>query len=140
MQANQNTLRNPDTFHFNVGNVGSITLASPGVATPAALAFFGQINIGGPRRISVCHLHLIEDGSAPSVLNLELWRRRSGTMTRLCELQYVAPVGSDFITIGEVPADSALLAGDYLFVQAVTGTTLSGGGDGLTVDVHYRFA
>lgn len=140
MQANQNTLRNPDTFHFNVGNIGSISLGSPNVATPAAMAFFGQINIASPRSIRVCHLHLIEDGSAPTVINLELWRRRDGTMTRLAELAYTAPFGSDFITISALPDDAELRPRDYLFVQAVTGTTLAGGGSGLTVDLHYRFS
>jgi hypothetical protein len=129
----------PETVHFNVGNVGSPSLATPGTATPAALAFFGQINIRYACTIAVNHLHMIDDGSSPGRLELELWRRRSGTMTRLTQLSYVAPAGSDYVTIEAVPADPDLLAGDYLFCQAVTGTNLSNVGNGLTVDVHFRY-
>lgn len=129
----------PGTIHFNIGNVGAITLGAPGVANPAAMAFFGQLNIASFRTIVVNHLHLTEDGAAPSVLNIELWRRRSGVMTRLTQLTYTAPAGADFVTVGAVPAGdlAQLQPGDYLFCQAVTGTTLAGGGDGLTVDVHF---
>jgi len=136
-----NALSRPDTFHFNIGNIGAITLGATGVATPAAMSFFGQINIASPRQIVVTHLHLIDDGAAPSVINIEFWRRRDGVMTLLSSPSYVAPLG-DFSTVGAVPATDALrtlIEGDYLFCQAVTGTALGGGGNGLTCDVHYTF-
>jgi hypothetical protein len=139
--AQRNVLLRPDTFHFNVGNIGAIALGATGVATPAAMAYFGQININSPRQITATHLHLIEDGAAPSVINLEFWRRRGGVMTQLSSVSYVAPAGADFITRVATPtgALAALMEGDYLFVQAVTGTTIAGGGNGLTADVHYDF-
>ena len=128
----------PDTFHFNIGNIGSLSLApTPGVADPAAMGFFGQINISAPRRIAVTHIHLTVDGSSPTVIIIEFWRRRNGVMTQLTTVRYTAPAGGDFVTVGAVPSDPDLLAGDYLFCQVVTGTSISGGGDGLTCDVHY---
>lgn len=130
----------PETQHFPIGNIGAVVNGAPGVPTPAALANFGQLNMRTTRRIVVCHLHLIQDGAAPSRLNLEVYRRRDGVMTRLVELQYIAPAGVDFITIAGVPATEALRqirAGDYLYCQSVTGSTIAGGGNGLTVDVHF---
>lgn len=139
MRKAVNVVDTPDTFHFNVGNIGAITLGTPNVATPAAMSFFGQINIAYARRIRFTHLHLIDDGVAPSVINAEIWRRRSGAMTRLTQMTYTAPFGSDFVEITAVPTDNQLWAGDYLFAQVVTGTTIAGGGNGLTLDVHYSF-
>lgn len=136
-------LRIPDTFHFNIGNVaaGLPTLGTPGVASAAAMSFFGQINIRTPRRLAVNHIHIIDDGVG-SVFNMELWRRRSGVMTRLTQVTYTAGVG-DFATIGATPAtdDLAFLnAGDYLFAQFVTGSVLGATpANGLTFDVHYAY-
>lgn len=134
-----NTPGYPQTVHFNIGTLGTPSIATPGTATPAALAYFGQINIRYHMRIAVNHLHMIDDGSSPGQLNLELWRRRDGTMTRLTQLSYDAPYGSDYVTIAAVPDDPQLLAGDYLMCQAVTGTNLSNVGGGLTVDVHFSW-
>jgi hypothetical protein len=134
-------LRNPsynisETVHFNIGNIGTPAAAAPGTPTAAALAFFGQINIHKFGWIQFVHLHLIEDGTA-GALNLEVYRRRAGAMTRIAQLGYIAP-SADFVTITSVPsaADAKLEPGDYLFCQAVTPFTLANG-NGLTVDVHF---
>lgn len=136
----RNPLPLPDTFHFNIGNIGAPALGAPGVATPAAMTYFGQINIASPRRIEYTHIHIIVDGAAPGALVAEIWRRRSGVMTLLTTMTYTAPAGADFVQIETAPATDALASlqrGDYLFAQAVTGTNLGGGWNGLTLDVHY---
>lgn len=137
-----NILKYPDTFHFNIGNIGAPSLGAPGVATPAAMSYFGQINISSPRRIQYTHIHIIVDGAAPGALVAEIWRRRSGVMTLLTTMTYTAPAGANFVQVQTVPATAELASlrrGDYLYAQAVTGTNLGGGWNGLTLDVHYAF-
>lgn len=123
------------TNYFLVMRDVAPTLAVPGVATAAAMAFFGQINIDVTAIIAVAHLHLIEGGTAPTVVEIELWRRRGGVLTQLATLTHTAD-GTDFTTVGAVPADPQLVRGDYLFLQANTNSNALGTVNGLTVDVH----
>lgn len=131
----------PETQHFNIGTIGAITLATPGVSSAAAQGYFGQINVSQDKEIEVAHLHMVVGGVAAQELHLELWRRRDGAMTFLCAMDYVSVGGETYVTRGGVPAgDLAVLrSGDYLFCQAVTGSTAAPG-SGLTIDIHYRFA
>ena len=131
----------PETLHFNIGTLGAPTLATPGVPTPAAFGFFGRLNIAQDKEIRFAHLHLEVGGAAGQELHLELWRRRNSLMTFLCAMDYVSVGGETYITIDVVPAGELVISrdGDYLFCQAVTGTT-GAPGDGLTVDTHFNFA
>ena len=127
------------TVHFLVGNIGGPATAAPGVATPAAMAFFGQLNIDTSRRIAHFHIHAIEGGNIADVLEVELWRRRGGVLTLLATNTYVS-AGADFATSGTGFGSEdlrALFPGDYLFAQATTNTAL-GAIDGITVDVHFN--
>lgn len=131
----------PETLHFNIGTLGAPTLAAPGVATPAAFAFFGRLNVAQDKELEVAHLHLEVGGAAGQQLHLEIWRRRDGVMTLLCPLDYVSVGGETYITRAGIPVGELAMvrAGDYIFCQAVTGST-GAPGDGLTVDLHYLFA
>lgn len=123
-----------DTIHFNVGNVGAPTIAPvAGVASPAAMATFGQLNIRTPRLIAFWHIHLTL--GAAGNLGVELWRQRAGVLVLLDTNTAVNP--SNFSTDASVPADRTLQAGDYLFAQAISATAIGAGADGLTVDIHF---
>lgn len=131
----------PDTIHFEIGNVGGIPApTAPGTPNPATMAFFGQLNIATDREIEVIHLHLTEQGAAPTVINMEFYRERNDVFTRIAELSYVAPFGSNFTKTPAFPVGALAesKAGDYLYAQHVTGTTLAGGGNGMTLDVHFK--
>jgi hypothetical protein len=127
-----------NTVHFNIGTLGAPALAPvAGVADPAALAFFGQINVAYSRHIRVFHIHMIVDGSGGD-LTVELWRLRGAALARVATATYTAPVGADFVRVPGFPlsADVAVVReGDYLLAQAVAPFTLANA-DGLTVDVH----
>jgi hypothetical protein len=99
------------------------------------LAYFGQLNIAYPRRIRWIHQHLIKGGNGD--LNIDVFRRRSGAMVLLTQLESTNP--SDFFTLSGVISDEELLPGDYLYAQVTAATAITGGGaDGLTVDVHFQ--
>ncbi len=133
-------LSRPETRHFNIGTLGSPVIATPGTANPAALSYFGQVNIPQDKEITVIHLHMISGGAAGQQLNLELYRRRDGNMVRIVELMYAATGGETYVTVGAVPVGELAMVrwSDYIFCQAVTGTTATPG-TGLTVDVHFMF-
>ena len=128
------------TVHFNVGNVGTPALGTPGTLTAAAAALFGQLNIRDSMRVGVTHLHLCEGGSS-GTLTIELFRRRpglTGAFTRIATLS-ATNTTPDFGYVGAVPVDDLALleAGDYLFAQATAGTLVTAGGaDGITLDIH----
>jgi len=129
-----NFQKKDQTVHFNIGNVGTPTLAgTPGTADPAALAFFGQINIHRDCTISLIHLHLVEGGTGVDI-GIDVFRRRSGVMTLLTQLSLSGTV-ADYSTDSGTVTDTALQAGDYLFCQATTATL--GGSNGITVDIHF---
>lgn len=131
------TTSGTETQHLNVGNIGAPAVGVATVPTPAALSFFGQMNVSRPKRIRVCHMHLIEDATGGD-LTIELYRRRSGVFTLLGTISYTAPT-SDFITAALVPVgDLANVANeDYIYAQALVVTAVGNGADGLTVDVHF---
>lgn len=126
------------TIHFNVG-IGTPALGTPGTLTPAAAAFFGQLHMHARARISVLHLHVVEDG-ASGTATVEVYRRRGGVATLLGAITQASGVG-DFSTVPVVPATEALQTvepGDYLFCQATAATLFTAGGaNGITVDVHF---
>lgn len=123
-----------DTIHFNVGNVGAPAVApTPGVADAAAMSVFGQLNIATQRRIAFWHLHVLLGGTG--TLTVELWRSRNGVLTLLDSNSIVNP--TDFDTVTSVPSSPILLSGDYLFAQATDASAISGGADGLTIDIHF---
>lgn len=128
-----------ETVHFRTGQVAAanLQLATPGTPAAASMAFFGQLNMPFPRTIRVMHLHLIDNGTSGN-LTLEVYRRRSGTLTRLGILDATSSDG-DFATIATVPAgDLALIeAGDYLFCQPTAKDLVTNGANGLTVDIHF---
>lgn len=127
------------TVHFNIGNIGAPGVGSAGVFTPAAAAYFGQVNVERDVTIRACHLHLIDGGSNTGTLTVEVWRKRLGVYTRLVILSVVNPPDDAFD--GAVPAGDSLAdlkAGDYLFAQVTAATAVTGGGaNGLTVDIHF---
>lgn len=130
----------PETLHFPIGTLGPPSLATPGVPTPAALAFFGRLNVSQDKEIRFAHLHLEVGGAGGQELHLELWRRRNSVMTFLVALDYVSVGGETYITRSATPVGDLVVLwdGDYLMMQAVTGTTANPG-DGLTGDVHFDF-
>ena len=126
------------TVHLNVGNVGGLVFGVAGVPTIAALAFFGQANIPTHARISVCHLHVIDAGTAGQT-EVEWYRRRAGVFTLLGSATHVFTDG-DLATAALVPATPALRAlepGDYIYAQALSGEPNI---NGVTVDVHLEAA
>lgn len=124
------------TVHFNVGNIGSPTTATPGEFSPAAAAYFGQINIPTDVSIRTIHLHLLDGGDNSGELAVEIWRKRNGSFTSLGSVSVNDPSDDAFDAL--VPSDPDLLAGDYLFAQATSvGAVTGGNANGLTVDVHF---
>jgi hypothetical protein len=131
-----------ETVHFRCGqaSAGFLVLATPGVPSPASMAFFGQLNQPHARTISRIHLHLIlaGGGAAGDALTIEVYRRRAGTFTLLATLTLTVADGDNSFD-GVTPAgDLALVeAGDYLFCQPTAKDLVTGGGNGITVDVHF---
>ncbi|MCK4717653.1 MAG: hypothetical protein KAT70_03200 [Thermoplasmata archaeon] len=124
-----------NTVHFNIGKLGSPSVApTPGTPDPAAMAIFSQLNISTNRAVSVLHLHGVEDQGS-GTMTVEVYRRRDAVLTLMGSLTLPGG-GGDFDTAALVPADTLLLAGDYIFAQ-LTDYSGAGGYDGITVDVHF---
>lgn len=123
------------TSHFNAAVVkAGSTTGTPGTPTPAAMAPFGCFNIWSDRRISVVHAHVVADGSG-GTMSLELWRRRSGTFTRIGTVS-VPSGGGDLVDRNFTVTDPVLERWDYLFLQPTS--LMTGGDQGTLVDVHYE--
>jgi hypothetical protein len=121
-----------DTIHFNIRGPFPPTLAPvPGTPSAAAMAFWGTLNIATTRTIAFMHLHQMDDGAGNAVV--EVYRLRAGVFTLLGNITLVQGTG-DFAFATVVSADPLLLAGDYLYAQAITAPV---GGAGFTIDVHF---
>lgn len=126
------------TIHFDIGNIGTPVLAPNGTPDPDAMATFGQLNIHEDTPIEFMHMHIILDGSTGAA-EVEMYRFRDSVHTHLGTFTQTAGAG-DFNTTGLVPTGSLaqLKRGDYLFCQATTASLFTaGGGDGLTLDIHF---
>lgn len=130
------TMRN-QTIHFNIGNVGTPTLAdNMEVPDADAMSTFGQLNICCDSKIKFIHMHMCKSGSAGAA-GVEVYRYRDSSFTLLASLA-MFPADGDFATDSVIPADRQLNAGDYLFCQATTGSLFTNGADGMTVDIHFE--
>jgi hypothetical protein len=131
----------PETAHFSAAVAGPVTLAPPGVPTPAAFAVFGVINIRDPETIAFANVHgMFDNGGAVNGV-FELWKLDSPgalpVLIAVCSItgglgNYQAAV------FGFLTDDLRRVeAGNYLLCQATTASTGSPY-SGYTIDVHFE--
>lgn len=129
-----------ETLHFSAALAGALTLAPPGIATPAAFAVFGVLNVRDPATIFVSNVHGMLDAGATQAV-FELWRLDppSGVPVQLGTCTIVGGSG-DYATANFVFLSDELKnvpGGSYLIVQATTDSTGSPY-SGYTIDIHFE--
>lgn len=130
-----------ETLHFSAALAGAVTLAAPGVPTPAAFAVFGVLNIRDPSTIFVANVHGMADAGAGTQAVFELWRLDPPSLIPVL-LGVCTLVGGsgDYATalFGFLTDDLLNVpAGSYLIVQATTAST-GAPYSGYTIDVHFQ--